>query len=277
MSFNVGRINFINTAPVYYGIDTGRVECPGETVEGSPAALNGLLERGELQVSAISSAAYSRVFPRWLILPRLSISARGPVRSVLLCLREPLQPGRRLDIGLSDKSETAKALARIVLENVNETEPTYHDVKLSKKAPEGLDGFLVIGDDALKLNFRDRYPHVMDLGEFWFKWTGLPFVFGLWAVDRAFAKAHPEETALLSSALLHSKDLGKRAVEDAARLASLRAGVPEELCRIYLRHIEYDLDEDHLKGLHRFFRLMKERGEIGESVEPAIWEADLDA
>ena len=107
--FKVGRIDFINTAPVYYGIDTGTIQCPGETVLGPPARLNRMLEAGEIQISAISSVAYATHYPDWLLLPHLSISSRGPVESVLLGFREPVERGAAPIIGLSDKSATAKA------------------------------------------------------------------------------------------------------------------------------------------------------------------------
>ena len=92
-NFGVGRIDFINTAPVYYGMDIGRVQCPGREVKGPPSTLNRLLRTGEIQISAISSVAYAQAYPQWLLLPSLSISARGPVQSVLLCLHNPYDAG----------------------------------------------------------------------------------------------------------------------------------------------------------------------------------------
>ena len=139
--------------------------------------------------------------------------------------------------------------------------------------PENLDGLLVIGDDALRLDFRKTYAHLIDLGTFWKEWTGLPFVFGLWAVNRKFAQNHPKETAAVVQALKASKDLGKKAIVHAARLASERTGVPEKICSAYLAHIEYDLDEDHRAGLARFFDLLKARGETARGVTPVFWPA----
>src|SRR5205807_2408895 len=44
---------------------------------------------------------------------------------------------------------------------------------------------LVIGDAALLLAARHAYPHRYDLGDEWKRWTGLPFVFAMWAARRA--------------------------------------------------------------------------------------------
>lgn len=273
MPVRVGRIDFINTEPVYYGIDKGLVHLNADTVCGSPAALNRLLAEKKIQISAISSIAYARAYPDWLILPDLSISSRGPVGSVFLCARKSLESGSRLFVGLTDKSATSKALVRIVLEDHHAVQATYRDVDLSRGLPDDLDALLVIGDDAFKLNLDTTFPIRIDLGEFWLDATGLPFVFGLWAVDRAFAREHRMETAQVADALVQSKNLGQNALTDAARLAAKRAGVPEPLCHAYLEHIEYGLEADHLAGLIRFFQSLKRRGEIDEAVELAFWHA----
>lgn len=273
MPVRVGRIDFINTAPVYYGIDQGLIRLRAETVYESPAALNRLLAEKEIQISAISSIAYARAYPEWLILPDLSISSRGPVGSVFLCARKPLESGSRLTVGLTDKSATSKALVRIVFEDHHAVNATYRDVDLGQGLPDGLDALLVIGDDAFKLDLDSAYPVRIDLGKFWLDATGLPFVFGLWAVDRAFAQEHKSETAQVADALVQSKKLGQNALTEAALLAAKRTGVAEPLCHSYLEHIEYDLEADHLAGLTRFFQSLKKRGEIDKTVELSFWRA----
>jgi len=270
---SVGRIEFINTAPVYYGIDQGLIQLNAETVYGSPATLNRLLAEKEIQVSAISSIAYARAFPKWLLLPNLSISSRGPVGSVFLCTRKPVEAGNRLTVGMTDKSATSKALVRILLEDHYAIDAAYRDVDLDQSIPDGLDALLIIGDDAFKLDLDYAFPHRIDLGRFWQEAMGLPFVFGLWAVDRAFAQENRLETAQVTDALLQSKALGKNALSHAARLAAQRTGLPEPLCCTYLEHIEYDLTGDHLAGLTRFFECLKKRGEIDHEVQPTFWRA----
>jgi chorismate dehydratase len=176
-------------------------------------------------------------------------------------------------VGLTNKSATAMGLTRLVMENHYAMKPSYLEVDLAGGVPGDLDSLLVIGDDALTLEYRGIYPHTLDLGSFWLDLTGLPFVFGLWAVNRAFADEHVIETAQVASALYASKNMGKRARDDAARLASRRTGVAEDVCRSYLAHIEYDFDADHRAGLMRFFQLLKERGEITQEVDLDLWRA----
>ena len=54
--------------------------------------------------------------------------------------------------------------------------------------PNGLphEAVLVIGDAALLLSARQLYPVRVDLGAEWSTWTGLPFVFAVWAARKDY-------------------------------------------------------------------------------------------
>src|SRR5207249_3582952 len=88
----IGRIGYINCAPVYGAIDRGVVTLPPGValVTGTPAELNDLLVAGELDVSVISAIEYARHAKDLLLLPELAISCDGPVRSVALFSKQPI-------------------------------------------------------------------------------------------------------------------------------------------------------------------------------------------
>jgi chorismate dehydratase len=121
------------------------------------------------------------------------------------------------------------------------------------------DAALLIGDVALVEGQKRREiagcgrPHVFDLATEWRAWTGLPFVFAVWAAraDRALEIA----ASGIIEALRESKrrglsDLGRIAAEAAAQL-----GLPEDVCLRYLRLLDYDLGASDLEGLRRFLEL----------------------
>lgn len=272
--FGVGRIDFVNTAPVYHGIDCGRVTCPGRTVAAPPAVLNRLLERGEIRISAVSSTAYAQAFPRWLLLPDLSITARDSIGSVVLARREARPLAGRPRVGLTDKSATAQALTRLLLEEAHHLRPGYRQVDLNAGIPTDLDALLVIGDDALRLPYRETYPHVTDLGTAWRAWTDLPMVFGVWAVDRAFAREHPQTTAAVANALRASRDAGLADLDGAAERAAKRSGLPASVCRDYLAPIDYRLGAEHVRALEHFFDRLAARGELDSGVHALFFTAD---
>ena len=88
----VGRIPYVICYPVYGAIDRGVVPLDGELVTGVPSVLNRGMAEGTLDVSVVSAVEYARDAHRYLLLPDVSISCDGPVRSVLLIERLPGVP-----------------------------------------------------------------------------------------------------------------------------------------------------------------------------------------
>src|SRR5262249_8566322 len=118
---------------------------------------------------------------------------------------------------------------------------------------------LLIGDVALVEGQKRRQiagrgqPYVFDLATEWRAWTGLPFVFAVWAAraDRArVISASGVVEALRESKRRGLSDLRRIAAEAAARL-----GLPVDVCLRYLRLLDYDLGERDLEGLRRFLEL----------------------
>ena len=110
---------------------------------------------------------------------------------------------------------------------------------------------LVIGDAALLLAAEERYPVRVDLGAEWREWTGLPFVFAVWAARR--------EAGLEAVQAVHRR-LGLAHLDDLARSAAQATGVAERVCRAYLGDLDYALSYRHLAGLTDFFRRLAQEG-----------------
>ncbi|GIV16800.1 MAG: hypothetical protein KatS3mg022_2235 [Armatimonadota bacterium] len=88
---------------------------------------------------------------------------------------------------------------------------------------------------------------VADLGEEWYRWTGLPFVWALWLGREEFI------TPPLVEALLRARQWGLEHIEQVVRHESERLRAGEELVRHYLRDImQYDMTPAHEEGLARF-------------------------
>jgi chorismate dehydratase len=72
----LGRISYVNMAPVFY-----RLDAEVEEHSGVPTELNRRLLAGELDVAPISSIEYARNAERLRLLPQLCVSSDGAVRS----------------------------------------------------------------------------------------------------------------------------------------------------------------------------------------------------
>src|SRR5258708_8095621 len=81
----LGRISYVNMAPVFY-----RVDAEVEEVLGVPTELNRMLIDGELDTAPISSIEDARNADKLRLLPRLCVASEGAVDSIQLVSRNPL-------------------------------------------------------------------------------------------------------------------------------------------------------------------------------------------
>ncbi len=260
----LGRIGYVNCYPVYGAMDRGLVAAPATLVTGTPAELNDRLADGRLDVSVVSAVAYARNAADYELLPDLAISSDGPVRSVLLFSRRPPERLDRARVLVSTASRTSVQLLdllardrwRIALDMAPAaTEPG----DLAGLAAVPHDGVLVIGDGALLLSAQRAYAHVTDLGLAWKEWTGLPFVFAVWAARRAVDRQAVRD---VHRALLASRAWGLAHLDDLAARAADATGVERGRCREYLGGLDYGLSYRHLAGLTDFLRRLAARGAV---------------
>jgi chorismate dehydratase len=258
----VGRIGYINCYPVYGAIDRGVVALPAELVTGTPSELNDLLVAGELDVSVISAVEYARHAKDLVLLPDLAISCDGPVRSVALFSKRPAERLDGATVLLSASSRTSVYLLELLCRDVWGVRPRCAQVRAEASDLDGLsrlphDAVLVIGDPALLLGARHDYAWRYDLGEEWKRWTGLPFVFALWAARRA---ADPAAVQRAHRALLASRAWGLQHLDLLAETAAGACNVPRATCVEYFTGLDYALGSKHLGGLTDFFRRLAAEG-----------------
>jgi len=254
----IGRIGYINCAPVYGAIDRGVVALPpgGELVTGTPSELNDLLVAGELDMSVISAIEYARHAKDLLLLPELAISCDGPVRSVALFSRRPVGQLDGRTVLLSASSRTSVALLELLCREVWKIRPKFAEARAEAPDLEALaalphEAVLVIGDAALQLAAAGTYPHRYDLGEEWKRWTRRPFVFAVWAARRSADRGAVRRG---HTALLASRAWGLAHLDDLAAEASRKTGVPVARCREYLGGLDYAFSDQHRTALTDFLR-----------------------
>jgi len=235
----LGRISYVNMAPVFY-----RLDADVEEVQGVPTELNGYLLAGELDLAPISSIEYARNAERLRLLPRLCVGSEGAVDSIQLVSRKQLEQVR--SVAVTSESATSVVLTKVLL-------PEAGHVPLGEDA----DAKLLIGDAALKSAFEDPTPHY-DLGRLWLERTGLPMVFAVWACpDPA-----PPGLAELEDALVSSVRLARAEPERLAYEASERYGYPPGFLARYFEKLRYRFGPRERAGLMTFLELARDAGEL---------------
>ena len=104
----LGRISYVNMAPVFY-----RVDAEVDEVQGVPTDLNRMLVAGELDTAPISSIEYARHADSLRLLPRLCVASEGAVDSIQLVSRKPLEQVRT--VAVTPESATSVALIKVLL------------------------------------------------------------------------------------------------------------------------------------------------------------------
>ena len=257
MRLRVGRVRYINCEPVYYALEHGVVPADCEIQDGTPAELNERLRRGDLDVSVVSVMEAALHPEAYRLLPDLAIACDGPVESVLLLCREPVEELEGRTVALTPQSLTSVYLVRLLLDKAYRIRPRFVPGR------EGTDAsaWLLIGDEALRS--APAFPHSLDLGKAWHALTGLPFVFAVWAVRaEVWERAAPEVLAV-HRALLASKRATREQPDAMIALARERTGLPLEACQRYLRErLCFDLGPRHLEGLRTFLQMLVDAGAL---------------
>jgi chorismate dehydratase len=235
----LGRIGYVNMAPVFF-----RLEAEVEEVVGVPTELNRQVVEGAIDVAPISSIAYARNAGSLRLLARLCVSSEGAVDSIQLVSRTPLD--RIRTVAVTPESATSVVLTKVLL-------PDAEHVPLGEEA----EATLLIGDAALRSAFEDPTPH-HDLGRMWLERTGLPMVFAVWAAPEP---THPGLVEL-EDALVASVRAAREQPERLAYEAAEKYGYPAGFLARYFEKLRYRFGPRERAGLYTFLELARDVGEL---------------
>lgn len=246
--FRLSIIDYLNAAPLNYGFKHGLGYEHFHLQFHVPALCADKLGAGDVDAGLISSIEYLRI-PDLLVVPGLCIASPKRVRSVVILSKVPPEDIRSL--ALDTSSRTSVVLGQLLLQERYGVSPEIAamgpdlDAMLARH-----DAALLIGDQAMRA--RREGLLVLDLAEEWHAWTGLPFVFALWAV-RADAPELPVPGGVapyfhksLAQGMDHVPDM----VEEARRGIGW---TKLELQEYLTGNISYHLGEAERESLALFF------------------------
>jgi chorismate dehydratase len=263
----LGRISFINVDPIYYGFEHHHLSDDVKIVSAPPADLNRMLAEGALDISAVSSAAYGIHHKDWRLLPGFSIACSGDVMSVLLVGRVPLDQLHDKKVLVTDDSATAVRLMRLMFFHKG-ISPRLETRKIlsPSQVDDDAAAALVIGDAALRHDWKRHFDFVWDLGDLWARHANLPFVFAVWAVRKAFADAHPDRVSKVLDLLHTSRRMGLSAIDTVVDSSASKLAIDPEITRRYFHNFCYNLDTPQHAGLGAFFDDLHTMGILKEKV-----------
>lgn len=263
---HVGAVNYLNSKPLVEGLSQSQ---PGlHLTFDLPSRLADALATGQIDVALLPVFECFR-HPEWQLVSDACIACRGPVLSVKLYFRVPPQDVKTLD--LDEGSRTSAALARILLLRQFNLRPELRSLPIGTGiADSTADAVLLIGDRAM-FDPCESFVEVWDLGDRWWQWTGLPFVFAAW-VARTEAIATTIEPALVAA-----RDCGLDRIEAIASREAKAIDITVEIAREYLRNkLCFRLGRQERRGLAHFHQQCVESGLAPARVTPLFREIEVD-
>ncbi|WP_204745161.1 menaquinone biosynthetic enzyme MqnA/MqnD family protein [Glycomyces paridis] len=250
----VGHIAFLNCMPIYWGLARTGALLEVDLHRAAPDELSRLLVAGDLDIGPITLVEYLRHAEDLLLIPDPAVAADGPVLSVNLVTKSPLDDlPASPRVALASHSRTGVLLGRMLLEDRYGRTPTY-----TVTAPDldaalaDADAAVLIGDEALRVHHEPRGNHVLDLAAEWRDWTGLPMVFAVWAVRRDYAEAHPGLVKDVHLAFRESVRRSRDEIDEVVAAAARWEPFAPDALAEYFDRLQFGLGDRHLDGLREF-------------------------
>ncbi len=242
----VGAVSYLNSKPLIHGLADDLAGI-GQLSTDLPSRLADQIKSGAIDVGLIPAFEYLKT-PGLRLVSNSAIVSRGPVWSVRLFFRN--EPSSVKRVALDEGSRTSAALSKLLLHETLGIRPETQMLHMTDD-PENVDAdaVLLIGDRAMHPeNYEHSFRLSWDLGEKWFQWTGLPFVFAGWVTRESSI-----DEKRLGRMLDEAKHRGRRDVRKICEDCCDSYGLTVDKCLDYLtNYIFFDLNQDAVRGLEEF-------------------------
>ncbi|MFC4464957.1 menaquinone biosynthetic enzyme MqnA/MqnD family protein [Streptomyces xiangluensis] len=254
----VGHIQFLNCLPLYWGLARTGTLLDFELTKDTPEQLSEQLVRGDLDIGPITLVEFLKHADELVVFPDIAVGCDGPVMSCVIVSQVPLEDLDGARVALGSTSRTSVRLAELLLAERFGVQPSYYtcppDLALMMREAEAA---VLIGDAALRANLLDGPQYglaVHDLGALWKEWTGLPFVFAVWAARREYLEREPVLTRKVHEAFLASRDLSLEEVGKVAEQAARWEAFDERVLENYFTTLDFRFGAPQLEAITEFAR-----------------------
>lgn len=240
----VGIVNYLNTAPLIYGLKNSAIIDNIELIPDYPANLAKDLLNGSIDLGLVPVTILPQL-PQWWLTSDYCIGCEGPVASVCIFSDVPLEQAER--VLLDYQSRTSVELAKLLIKNYWKLDTELVDATEDfQQHIHGKTAGLVIGDRSFEQRKGSKYAY--DLGEAWKSFTGLPFVFAAWIsnkpLDADFIKLFNEANAF-----------GVENIPEV--IATLNFNSSVDLEEYFKKYISYNLNDAKRNALRKFLQYLQ--------------------
>lgn len=233
----VSAVSYTNSKPFVYGLMHSGILAQIDLSLDIPSDCAYKLINNQVDIGLVPVAALLDI-PNYSIISNYCIGANGPVDSVFIFSDKPIEEINT--IALDIQSRTSNNLAKVLLKNYWRLKP---DMVLNETA----DAFVQIGDRTF--GKKNDYAFSYDLAEEWEKFSGLPFVFAVWAANKKISDRFILD---FNTALKYGLD---------NRLDVIKTIPPRnnfDVGEYLMNKIDYKLDNRKLEALKMFHQLIND-------------------
>jgi chorismate dehydratase len=242
----VSIVSYLNSKPFLYGLNKTLIASQVDISLDIPSKIVAKLDFGLAEIGLIPVAGLQNL-NEYKIVSDFCIGAVNKVRTVVLVSDVPLDEIDTVLMDYQSRSSVllSKVLAKFFWKKNFNWENTCNNFQ--NKSIKGNTAGVVIGDRVFDIE--NRYNYTYDLSEEWFKFTGLPFVFAVWASTKKLTKDFETD---FNRALAFG-------VENISKIVEMeQRNYPNvNIHDYFVQNISFSYDEQKKTGMIKFLELAK--------------------
>ena len=240
MTVTVARIPFMYAEPFYNDMERRGLQLQ----EFLPSGIAPALRSGEIDAGPVPLVDTFDLGDQFGPVSGFCISTMEEARSVLFYSQRPIEELTGGRIGVTAEAGTSLHLLQVLLQTKHKVQP-----EAFVSMEDTYDAFLVTDDQALRRRRGARgYPHRYDLGEEWFQWTNLPFVYSRWIARKGM---DPKEALVLEDTLYVGLEEGVEALFHESEPRDSVLMLPKDIVE-YIQGFRFFMGLSEYKAVDRF-------------------------
>ena len=240
----ISIVSYLNSRPFLYGLTNSPLAKQINLTLDIPSKVVSKLEYKLADIGLIPVAGLNNL-DDYQIISDYCIGSVGKVKTVVLASEVPLKNIQTILMDYQSRSSVllSKVLAKFYWKQSFLWENTCSGFE--NKSISGNRAGVVIGDRVF--NIESKYPYIYDLSEEWYKFTGLPFVFAVWAANKPVSSE-------LEINLNHAFAFGLEKISEIVQTE--QPNYPAvDIYKYFSDNISFEFDDDKRKGMKRFLEL----------------------
>ncbi|MDR0754090.1 MAG: menaquinone biosynthesis protein [Prevotellaceae bacterium] len=240
----VSAISYLNTVPFIYGLQNSSILPKIDIIFDVPSICAKRLQNNTADIGIVPVAIIPSL-PQYHIISNFCIGTKGKVRTVALFSNSDIDKIKT--IYLDKDSRTSALLVQILAHKYWKIKPEFKPLEILNYNEENT-GYMLIGDKAFEAE--NSFAYSFDLGNEWYKFKKMPFVFATWTANKKLDESFLHE---FNAALAFGISNIRHAVEMQSNGIDKKTAI-----KYFKKNISFEFDSLKRQGLTEFWNLALE-------------------